>query len=219
MLLHGNIGQGAALRIGDIELFLILVVFVRKIVLDRIVHHDLALIVLADVEMVVHTNEINLLEAHVGRKLCRRIHAGAGIVDPLRDVVREAKLLRILRLLRHDVEICRAVDGNIVPPFQLNRNELRLCFQAAYRVRAARQHLLVLGDVIGRPPRCLLEDVVDAVEGKGDLAGLVQPGQILRAKAWAVADEEAATARIAVLVSRQALSVFCFAEVRLLVGD
>ena len=125
----------------------------------------------------------------------------------------------IIHLLTDDIEVFRVVNGDVVPPFELDRNEFGIRFQAAHSISAASQHLFVLRNVKVRSPGCLVKDVVDAIEGKCDLTGLMQSRQVLGSQTGAVADQEATLPCEFSLVQGQPLSIFCAAEMGLLMRN
>ena len=207
VVLHGHVGQGALFRVGDVELLFVLVVFLGEIILGGMIHHHLALAVLADAEMVVDTDEIDLREAHIGGNLSSGVHTSAGVIDAGGNIIAESEGHRVLGILRKDIEVPGTADGDIMPPVQLDGNKLFTHLKAVDHIDAAAQHFFILGDVEGGPPGGLVENIVDAVEAEGDLPCLVELGQILCPQAWSVTDEEATAAFKAIFVCRQLLTI------------
>ena len=73
--------------------------------------------------MMVYADKVNLRETHISCDLCSGVHAGAGIVDAMCDIITEAKVPRILRLLIDDIEVLGTIDADAMPPVQLNWNK------------------------------------------------------------------------------------------------
>ena len=138
---HGDIGIGAFIRARNDQLVFVMIILVGEIVLYGVIYDDISIQILADTKMMIHTNEINFLEAHIGGQLSSGVHDSLRPADGMRKVICKPE---VFVWGAFEIKLVGFVNVDIKIPSEINRNKFIWEFQMIDFFLTTAQHLLIL---------------------------------------------------------------------------